>query len=467
MKAVKLLTIGLVLASSLCLIAQPTFADVAKEAKQALIDAQQELASLRSDIADQKIPISMTLTELESKVQEKRTEFDQVVSTAENRSVGLSTLQDRVEKRRDENIYLKNLMSSYIKQFSTRIDESELQEHEASISAAEHILENRGVPDSEKFAMQIKVLQASLKRIKNITGGYKFEGKALGEGDRAVDGNFVLIGPFAFFGDVSGDNVGFSKGRPNATYPLVKNDGLLPEIIETISSVTKSGVGDLPIDPTEGEAFKLAELDESIIEHALKGGVVIYFILTLALCAFIVAIFKIFEINSVKRPRPGSLQQILDHLNKGKKQEALEIANAVDGPFGDLLVAGVEHHDEEKELLEEILYERLLAAQPKLERFLAFIALTAGAAPLLGLLGTVTGMIKTFKLITVFGTGDAASLSSGISEALITTEFGLYVAIPALLAQALLTRLAKGKLGEMEQASVAFVNGLSLAKSKS
>ena len=74
--------------------------------------------------------------------------------------------------------------------------------------------------------------------------------------------------------------------------------------------------------------------------------------------------------------------------------------------------AGVEHHDEEKELLEEV-HERLLAAQPKLERF-AFIALTAGAAPLLGLLGTVTGMIKTFKLITVFGTGDA-SLSSGIS----------------------------------------------------
>ena len=151
---------------------------------------------------------------------------------------------------------------------------------------------------------------------------------------------------------------------------------------------------------------------------------------------------------------------ILNHLNRGEKDEALAKASSVSGPFGALLVAGVNHADEEKELLEEILYERLLATQPKLERLLAFIALTAGAAPLLGLLGTVTGMIQTFKLITVFGTGDAKSLSSGISEALITTEFGLYVAIPALLAQALLSRKAKGTLSEMEQTSVAFVNGL-------
>jgi biopolymer transport protein ExbB len=459
MKAVKLFTIGLALASSLTLVAQPKFDDVAKEATQAVVDAQKELATLRSSIADQKIPISKQLTQLESKVQEKRTEYDQVVRAAENREVGISTLKDRVQASRDENIYIKNLMSSYIKQFSTRIDESELQAHEAAISAAEQILESN-VPDSEKFATQIKVLQASLKRIENIVGGYKFSGRALGENDRAVDGNFVLVGPFAFFGDNEA-NIGFTEGRANAAYPLVKNTGILPETIAVIKEVTEKGAGNLPIDATEGDAFKISALNDDIITHAKKGGSTNYIILLLALVALIIGLFKLIEISSVKRPRPGSLQKILDNLNNGKKQDALDIANSVDGPFGDLLVAGVEHYDEEKELLEEVLYERLLAAQPKLERFLAFIALTAGAAPLLGLLGTVTGMIKTFKLITVFGTGDAASLSSGISEALITTQFGLYVAIPALLAQALLTRMAKGKLGEMEQASVAFVNGLS------
>lgn len=460
MKAIKLISIALALTSGFSLLAQPKFADIALQAKSEVEAAERELADLRSDIADQKVPISIRLTELESQVQETRSEFEQVVSAAENRQVGLSTLQDRVEARRDENIYLKNLMSSYIKQFSTRIDESELQSQEAIISEAEQILESSTATDAEKFETQIKVLQASISRIENIIGGHKFSGTALGENDRAVEGNFILVGPYAYFGD-GGTNVGFSQGRPNAAYPLVKSDGLAPEIIASINEVTSTGEGALPVDATEGDAFKLAELEETPIEHALKGGTTIYIILLLAFCALMVAIFKLFEISSVKRPKSGALQQILDNLNSGKKQEALEIANSVDGPFGDLLVAGVEHHDEEKELLEEVLYERLLAAQPKLERFLAFIALTAGAAPLLGLLGTVTGMIKTFKLITVFGTGDAASLSSGISEALITTEYGLYVAIPSLLAQALLTRMAKGKLGEMEQASVAFVNGLS------
>ena len=106
------------------------------------------------------------------------------------------------------------------------------------------------------------------------------------------------------------------------------------------------------------------------------------------------------------------------------------------------------------------MYERMLEVQPRLERLLPFIAVTAATAPLMGLLGTVTGMINTFKLITVFGTGDAKQLSSGISEALVTTEFGLIVAIPSLIMHALLNRRAQGVMANMERMAVAFVNGL-------
>ncbi|MEM7012670.1 MAG: MotA/TolQ/ExbB proton channel family protein, partial [Verrucomicrobiota bacterium] len=94
------------------------------------------------------------------------------------------------------------------------------------------------------------------------------------------------------------------------------------------------------------------------------------------------------------------------------------------------------------------------------QRGLQFIAIASATAPLLGLLGTVTGMIHTFDLIRVFGTGDARSLAHGISEALVTTEFGLIVAIPALILHALLSRKIKSILGSMEMASLAFVNGL-------
>ena len=106
------------------------------------------------------------------------------------------------------------------------------------------------------------------------------------------------------------------------------------------------------------------------------------------------------------------------------------------------------------------MYEKMLEAQPKVERFLSVIAVTAAVAPLLGLLGTVTGMINTFKMITLFGTGDASSLSGGISEALITTELGLVVAIPSLVAHAMLNRKAQSIMANMEKLAVVFVNGL-------
>jgi hypothetical protein len=73
-------------------------------------------------------------------------------------------------------------------------------------------------------------------------------------------------------------------------------------------------------------------------------------------------------------------------------------------------------------------------------------------------------MIKTFKLITEFGTGDARTLSSGISEALVTTELGLVVAIPTLIIHGLLTRMARGRIGNMEATSMAFLNGLSTSE---
>jgi CBS domain-containing protein len=121
----------------------------------------------------------------------------------------------------------------------------------------------------------------------------------------------------------------------------------------------------------------------------------------------------------------------------------------------------VEHLKEPAELIEEVMYETVLATRLKLQRFLPFIAISAASAPLLGLLGTVTGIINTFKLITVFGSGDVKTLSGGISEALITTEFGLIVAIPSLLLHAFLSRKARHIIDEMEKTAIAFNNQIS------
>ena len=184
-------------------------------------------------------------------------------------------------------------------------------------------------------------------------------------------------------------------------------------------------------------------------------------IIMLGILSLAIAGFKWWEISKFNVPTPIQINAILDDLSEGDQQSALKKAAAIPGKAGEMVVVAVEHFDGKRRLLEELLYEKLLSIRPKLERFLPFLAVTAAAAPLMGLLGTVMGMIKTFKLITKFGTGDARTLSSGISEALVTTELGLVVAIPILIIHGIMMRMSKGKVGSLEATALAFMNGLS------
>jgi biopolymer transport protein ExbB len=110
-----------------------------------------------------------------------------------------------------------------------------------------------------------------------------------------------------------------------------------------------------------------------------------------------------------------------------------------------------------KELLEEHLYAVLLRQRLHYERWLPLLAVIATAAPLMGLLGTVTGMVRTFALITVFGTGNAGKLASGISEVLVATELGLMVAIPTLIAHGFLSHRIHKNLALLERYALEFV----------
>ena len=102
------------------------------------------------------------------------------------------------------------------------------------------------------------------------------------------------------------------------------------------------------------------------------------------------------------------------------------------------------------QIRDDQLFNQLMHNKHKLDNYIGAIAITASVAPLLGLLGTVSGMIETFKMMTLFGSGDPEVVSGGIAQALITTELGLVVAIPALVLNALLSRKAKAYYTQLE-----------------
>ena len=417
-----------------------------------------ELAQLRNDIAEKKIPLAQEINQLEDLKIELTHQRDEVVEQA----TGVNRIKAELEQRDSDlarqNDYLHTALGNYIEEFlGNALHVGEIQLYTDVVERARNAKDNAEIPLRERYEMQVAVLQASLGRLEKMVAGYTFEGECEVEGGDLVQGNFAIVGPVGMFSQ--GGTAGLVDVNPLVLRPLqVRVDGA-PE--EAMSAVATTGSGILFLDSKLNEALDILNLKETLFEHIDKGGVVMYPILTLALVAFLISLFKVIELLSVKKASPRDLETILKYLRNGRKEDALKFARGVKGPSGRMLTAAMESIDAEEDLIEEILYEQMLGTQPKLERFLPFIAVTAATAPLLGLLGTVTGMINTFKLITIFGTGDARQLSSGISEALITTKFGLIIAIPTLIIHALLSRMSKSVLGSMERTAVGFINGLS------
>lgn len=432
---------------------------VQSQAKADLDKALADYAALQNRIKEEKIPLSKALNNLKAELREKRREAERIQRFKDNSTVDLNDLEDRVNKSQEQLDYVANLVADFGERFERDISLPEQQLYADQIEAFK-VAGNTGSQDDElakgkRLIDQAFILSTSIDRFQSLIGGQVFEGEGVVSSGEVESGKYLLYGPSNYF---SGSNGEAGIALKDAIMPRVFS--LKADLDAVISSTVAAESGYLPVDPTLGSALAIASQEETIWEHIQKGGIWIWPILFFAFLATVTALFKLVEIYSVKMPRPGSLHGILKALNEGDRDKAMELAQQVRGPAKTMLVDAVEHSEESKELIEEVMYERMLEVQPKLERMLPFIAVTAATAPLMGLLGTVTGMINTFKLITVFGTGDAKQLSSGISEALVTTEFGLIVAIPSLIMHALLNRRAHGVMANMERMAVAFVNGL-------
>jgi len=443
----------LFIATSIAASADYAFATSSPE--ESVADALERLASVRESIGEEKVPLARQLNALEAEVLELREEARRQQRLQDSGSVDLGTLEANVEARKEELDYISGLVTEFLSSLETRADASELSLYREQLDQSLSAIDNPSLSLEQQFARQMAGIELGLDRLSALVGGRLLPGSAISESGDLVDGTFALFGPTSYF--TSGDGSGGIALRGDTDVPVLVPAGRFgPEIASTL----QSGSGGLPLDPTLGKAIAIASTEETLFEHIMKGGVWIYPILFAAALSLAIALFKFFEIFGIKQVPPARIRELVDHLKAGRRNEAMESARSFRGHASTLIQAGVENADEPKELLEEILLEKIVEIQPRVERMLPIIAVTAATAPLLGLLGTVTGMINTFKLITIFGTGDAKSLSSGISEALITTEFGLIVAIPSLILHAILHRKAKAIMSGLEANAMTFVNGI-------
>jgi len=434
-----------------------SFDSASADAERDLRAALDELASLREGIAAEKVPLDRELRRLEAELTGVRAEYDEATRTLDTRNLDLGNFRKEIEAGNAEHAYLSNLLDEYARNFETRVHVAELQRLRETIDAARLAPEDPDADATDVYRAQAALVAASLDRVEGLLGGTRFEGQAVAPDGRVRDVRFALVGPVALYED--GTGAGLAEQRLNSYEPrLVPFDD--PVAAAAVRSVVAIGSGAMPFDPTLGNALKVVATKETLREHVTAGGPVMVPILLLAAAALVTALVKSWQLARVPRPSQKRVAELLEAVRRRDVAKAIELARGIRGPTGEMLQAGVAHLREPRELVEEIMFERTLEAKLGLQRFLSFIALTAAAAPLLGLLGTVTGIMNTFKLITVFGTGDARTLSSGISEALITTEFGLIVAIPSLLLHAYLSRKVRRMLDGMEKTAVSFLNRL-------
>jgi biopolymer transport protein ExbB len=188
------------------------------------------------------------------------------------------------------------------------------------------------------------------------------------------------------------------------------------------------------------------------------GGEAGYVITALGVTAMILAILRFVTLLFAGGSGDKFVRDVGGLLAAGRYQEAIGLAKKGRGATGRVVQAIAGGFQRPRGELEDVIGEALLREQPTMDRFGTAIMVIAAVAPLLGLLGTVSGMIATFDIITEFGTGDPRKLSGGISEALVTTQQGLVVAIPSLLAGNLLSTWANGVMGRVERSALFLLN---------
>jgi len=197
----------------------------------------------------------------------------------------------------------------------------------------------------------------------------------------------------------------------------------------------------------------------------LAGGPVMWPILLCSIFALAIVIEKWFHLRRIKIDTEEFLSAILEKMKRHQIKEALQICDSTKSPVSNILKAGILKYDRPRPQVKEAIEDASLYEIPRLEKNLPALATIAHISPLLGLLGTVTGMVRAFQVIqakaTSFHPVSPGDLAGGIWEALLTTVAGLVVAIPTFVAYNYLVNRINNFILEMERASTEFVNFLS------
>lgn len=400
--------------------------------------AQKKLVTSQTSVAKARSTLAKKLRDQEQKVVALREKASVSQRLQDEKTLSLQQLQTRLKTWNEQNQYQQNILSRFnhniaSKPFFPNVDAEHklnwLSDHIASID-------------------------------ESITPSWHDEKVVLPSGE-LHPAKVLSLGPVNWYIAQAAQSAGFvslveGSGAENETTLYKAELAFTEQESSGLQQLLASNSGTILFDPTLTRAFKINSQKESIIDHIGKGGVWIFPIVAFGIFAVIIGLFKAVQFWRLPTLIPAfserfaQLEKISQADDKANAQQSLFAqAKGMQAQLIDIAL-----NTEVGQKRDDRLFTSLLSNKHSLDYWLGAIAITAAVSPLLGLLGTVSGMIETFKLMTLFGAGDPAAVSGGISQALVTTELGLVVAIPALLLHALLSRRVKTYYGELESCGV-------------
>ena len=324
------------------------------------------------------------------------------------------------QKMYDERLGSFNELLGVVRQVSTdthaQFENSLISTHESErLKRLESIMDNKVLPRTEDLS---RLWQLILTEMKEQGRNLRYETEVINSEGQPSQQIVTRIGPFIAFNE-QGKFLNYNSATLsyNELSRQPRND--YKGAAKSYASFDGNGETLVPLDPSRGAILALLIQRPSLIERIQQGGVIAYIILGIAAFGLLLALTQL----ALLTQKGFRLRYQLAHLDQPFSNNAL----------GQILEIAQKNPSMEIDQLELKFDDIILKSASRLRRGLGTLKVLAGMAPLLGLLGTVTGMIETFQVITLFGSGDARLMAGGISQALVTTALGLSTAIPILL----------------------------------
>ena len=435
----------------------------ARQKKEVMEKAAQELQEARKEALERESRIKGDRNSLVTAIEALRKENGKVEN--ENKGLGASIEQMQAEETQlreelSETMAVNRELSGFIRSNAKDLESMLLQSFQTALEQdrmgfLSPLINQEKFPSMDDIRMMSDLLFKEIKASGevNLTRGMIVDRQG-----REREADLLILGNFTGIYQLDGET-GFllysDQSRRFFALSKLPNAGMS----EKIKSYWQGNSEDVPMDISKGGALRQMTHQLNLWEQIPKGGPIVWPIVGILGLAILILLERILFLLR-KRMNADTFMARLESLINGNKWEECRslLVSKRKKLIPKVLLTALDFRDRERVDMENALQEAILGEIPRIERFLSTLGMLAAIAPLLGLLGTVTGMINTFHVITFYGTGDPRMMSGGISEALVTTMLGLSVAIPIMLCHTLLSRRMETEIGKIEEKAVSFVN---------